>query len=151
MKAREKVLILCTANSCRSQMAEGFLRRYGNDQYEVFSAGTMSCYVNEIAIEVMTEVGIDISGHKSKTISQLPTMNFDYVITVCASADAICPVFPGNAKKLHWPFPDPPHDQGKNEKIVNGFRKVRDAIHSQFKKAAEKGILSANEDLIHNV
>lgn len=150
MMTKEKILILCTANSCRSQMAEGFLRFYGGDQYEVYSAGTMSCYVNEIAIEVMKEVGVDISKHWSKTISQLPVMNFDYVITVCSSADASCPIFPGNAKKLHWPFPDPPHDQGRSEKILNGFRSVRDAIHLQFKKAAEKGILSAHEDLMHN-
>lgn len=138
--SKEKVLILCTGNSCRSQMAEGVLRHYGGERYEVFSAGTQPCYVNPTAIKVMDEIGIDISGHSSKSIAALPVQAFDYVITVCSAADAFCPNFAGKTVKMHWPFPDPPHNEELTEEVIDEFRKVRDAIHDKFRQAAEKGI-----------
>lgn len=139
---KEKVLILCTGNSCRSQMAEGVLRHFGGDKFEVYSAGTYPCYVNPTAIRVMDEIGIDISGHTSKGIGDLPVQAFDFVITVCSAADAFCPNFPGKTQKMHWPFPDPPHDQEVSEKTIQGFREVRDAILEKFKAAAENGFQS---------
>ena len=136
---KKKVLILCTGNSCRSQMAEGILRHYGSDRYEAASAGTKPSKVNEIAIKVMNEIGIDISKQRSKNVSEFNGQNFDYIITVCDNAKESCPVFPGNAVRLHWSFPDPPHDQEITEQVVNEFRKVRDMIHDKFKKAAGSG------------
>lgn len=136
---KKKVLILCTGNSCRSQMAEGILRHYGADRYEAASAGTKPSKVNEIAIKVMKEIGIDISKQRSKNVSEFMGQNFDTIITVCDNAKESCPVFPGNAVRLHWSFPDPPHDKEITEQVVNEFRKVRDMIHEKFKKAAETG------------
>lgn len=137
--AKEKVLILCTGNSCRSQMAEGVLRHYGSEKYDVYSAGTYPCFVNPTAIKVMHEIGIDISGHTSKSIADLPVQVFDYVITVCSAADAFCPNFPGKTRKMHWPFPDPPHDKEVSEETLQGFREVRDAIHVKFRQAVDNG------------
>lgn len=134
------VLILCTGNSCRSQMAEGFLRHYGKDKFEVESAGTIPSRVNETAIQVMKEVGIDISGHRSKHTDEFKDRHFDYVITVCDNAREACPVYLKATKKLHWGFPDPPHNKEVTEKTVAEFRKVRDLIHAKFKDAAEHGI-----------
>lgn len=139
---KEKVLILCTGNSCRSQMAEGFLKHYGSDKYEVYSAGTKPSKVNEIAIKVMNEIGIDISHHKSQHLDEFKDIAFDYVITVCDNAKESCPLYLKVAKKLHWSFPDPPHNQEITEAVVDEFRKVRDQIHTKFKTAAEKGILN---------
>jgi arsenate reductase len=136
---KTKVLILCTGNSCRSQMAEGILRHYGSDKFEVFSAGTKPSKVNETAIEVMKEIGIDISGQQSKHVGDLLGRHFHYVITVCDNAKESCPIFPGSSTRLHWPFPDPPHDKEITEEVRQEFRKVRDLIHIQFKKAAETG------------
>ncbi len=136
---KKRVLILCTGNSCRSQMAEGILRHYGQKNYDVFSAGTRPSSVNTTAIQVMKEIGIDISGQKSKHVNEFKNQQFDYVITVCDSAKESCPVFPAESKMLHWSFPDPPHDQELNEKVVQEFRKVRDMIHEKFKHASMKG------------
>lgn len=137
---KTKVLILCTGNSCRSQMAEGILRYYGSDKFDVFSAGSKPSEVNQTAIEVMKEIGVDISGQKSKHVGEFLGQHFHYIITVCDNAKESCPIFPGNSTRLHWPFPDPPHDKEMTEEVRNEFRKVRDLIHVKFRKAAETGI-----------
>lgn len=139
---KKRVLILCTGNSCRSQMAEGVLRHYGSNRYEVFSAGTKPSSVNPIAIQVMKEIGIDISGQRAKHVDEFQGQAFDYVVTVCDNAREACPFFPGSAERFHWEFPDPPHDKEITESILEEFRKVRDMIHEKFKFAAEKGFES---------
>lgn len=136
---KTRVLILCTGNSCRSQMAEGVLRHYGHDKFEVSSAGTSPSEVNPTAIEVMKEIGIDISKHRSKHIDEFKGQKFDYVITVCDNAKESCPFFGGAVKRLHWSFPDPPHGQEVTPEVLNKFREVRDLIHQRFKSLAEKG------------
>ncbi len=120
-------------------MAEGVLRHYGNRQYEVFSAGTKPSSVNPIAIQVMKEIGIDISNHRSKHVDEFKGQTFDWVITVCDNAKGSCPFFPGNTKRLHWEFPDPPHGEAVTAAIVEEFRKVRAMIREKFKMVAEKG------------
>ncbi len=125
---RLRILVLCTGNSCRSQMAEGFFRHYGNDKLEVFSAGIEPKGLNPKAVQVMEEIGIDISGQSSKHVSRYVGQSFDYVITVCDNAAKNCPVFPGHGKKLHWPFDDPAEATGSEEEILRVFRRVRDEI-----------------------
>jgi arsenate reductase (thioredoxin) len=137
---KQRVLILCTKNSCRSQMAEGILRHYSGDKYEVFSAGTLASHVNENAIRVMREIGIDISNQRSKSLDEFLNRPFDYVITVCDNAKESCPVFPVAKHRLHWSFPDPPQTEEPNEEYLKEFRKVRDMILEKFKRAAEEGI-----------
>ncbi len=139
---KTKVLILCTGNSCRSQMAEGILKHYGSDKFEVESAGTKPSKVNETAIRVMNEIGIDISKHRSKNVSELLGQHFHYIVTVCDNAKETCPVFPGNSIRLHWPFPDPPHDKVITESVLEEFRKVRDLIHQKFRSAGVTGVLN---------
>lgn len=134
-----RVLILCTGNSCRSQMAEGVLRHYGSDKFEVFSAGTKPSQVNANAIKVMNEVGIDISTQRSKHVGEFLGQHFHYVITVCNNAKESCPTFPGNSIRLHWAFPDPPYEKESSEEVLNEFRNVRDLIHEKFKKTAVTG------------
>ncbi len=132
-----RVLILCTGNSCRSQMAEGVLKHYGGDRFEVFSAGTNPSGLNETAVQVMKEIGIDISQQRSKSVEEFMGQHFDVIITVCDSAREACPVFPGGGQRLHWSFPDPLHGKETTAETLNEFRKVRDMIHEKFKKAAE--------------
>ena len=132
---KTKVLILCTGNSCRSQMAEGVLKHYGGDKFDVYSAGTKPSEVNETAIEVMKEIGIDISKQRSKNVGEFLGQNFHYVITVCDNAKESCPVFPGNSIRLHWSFPDPPHEKEVTNEVLEEFRKIRDLIHEKFKGA----------------
>ncbi len=136
---KTSVLILCTGNSCRSQMAEGVLRHYGAGRFDVESAGSKPSTVNETAIRVMKEIGIDISGHRSKHLDEFKDKTFDLVITVCDHAQESCPLYLKAVQKLHWGFPDPPHDQVITESVVNEFRKVRDMIQIKFKELAEKG------------
>jgi len=136
---KQRVLILCTGNSCRSQMAEGVLRHYGSDKFEVFSAGTQPSQVNPTAIRVMKEISIDISGQSSKDVKGFLGQHFHYVITVCDKAEKACPIFPGPAIRLHWFFPDPPHQGEVTEEVLSEFRKIRDAIHEKFKKMAGTG------------
>jgi arsenate reductase len=114
-------------------MAEGVLRHYRGNDFEVFSAGIKPTSVNSTAIKVMKEIGIDISGHRSKHVDEFKGQKMDYVITVCDNAKESCPIFPGAVKVVHWPFPDPPYDQGESEIILNDFRKVRDMIVAKFK------------------
>jgi arsenate reductase len=121
-------------------MAEGILRYYGGDKFEVFSAGTVASHVNKNAIRVMREIGIDISNQKSKSLEQFLDQPFDYVITVCDNAKETCPFFPGAKHQIHWSFPDPPQTEEPNEENLREFRKVRDMILAKFKRAAEEGI-----------
>jgi arsenate reductase len=117
-------------------MAEGVLRHYGQDKFEVYSAGTAPSQVNPTAIEAMKEIGIDISKHRSKHVDEFKGQIFDYVITVCDNAKESCPLFPGPTKRLHWSFPDPPHGQAVTPEVIAKFREVRDLIHEKFKKVA---------------
>lgn len=132
---KKRVLVLCTGNSCRSQMAEGVLRRYGSERYEVHSAGTKPSTVNPTAIAVMREIGIDLSSHRSKHVDEFAGQTFDYVVTVCDSARETCPVFRAG-RLLHWPFPDPPHAGPATPETVDEFRRVRDLILARFRRAA---------------
>jgi len=141
---KKNVLILCTGNSCRSQMAEGVLRHYGHKLYNVYSAGSKPSRVNPIGIQVMNEISIDISNQRSKHWDEFKNIPMDYVITVCGKADQACPVFPGNAKRLHWGFDDPPHEAEVSPAVLDAFRNVRDAIHTKFKRAALNGIDAAD-------
>ena len=129
---KKKVLILCTGNSCRSQMAEGILRHLAGDRFEVVSAGTTPSRVHPLAIKVMAEIGIDISRHRSKAVREFLGQEFDYVITVCDSAKQSCPVFPGKAVKIHWSFEDPAGAEGSEEECLKLFHRVRDEIRRKI-------------------
>lgn len=129
---KERVLFLCTHNSARSQMAEGFLRAKAADRFEVQSAGTEKRAVNPLAIRVMAERGIDISGHTSKVYVGLMQDPWDYLITVCDDANERCPFIPGIQKRLHWSFEDPSRATGGEEERLATFRKVRDQIETQI-------------------
>ena len=129
MDAKKRVLILCTGNSARSQMAEGLFRHEGGSGFEVFSAGTKPTQVRAEAIAVMREIGIDISGHRSKSVEEFAGAPLDLVITVCDNANESCPVFPGPTQRLHWPFEDPASVVGSEEDRRAAFRRVRDQIH----------------------
>ena len=124
----KKILVLCTGNSCRSQMAEGYLKKFLEGKAEVYSAGIEAHGLNPRAVQVMREDGVDISGQQSQTIEQLPTKEFDIVITVCDNAKEQCPVFPSRAKMIHHSFPDPAKATGSEEEIMKSFRKVREEI-----------------------
>lgn len=128
MNHRKRVLILCTGNSARSQMAEGLLRDLADDRFEVASAGVSPTKVRPEAIEAMGEIGIDISTHYSKSVDEYSGQEFDYVITVCDNAQEQCPVFSGNTKRLHWSFEDPAEAAGDEETRLTVFRRVRDEI-----------------------
>ena len=117
-------------------MAEGVLRHYGSDQFEAESAGSEPSNVNPIAIQVMNEIGIDISHHRSKHVKEFLGKDFHYIITVCDQANESCPIFPGPSQRLHWSFPDPPHDGEVTAAVLDEFRQVRDAIHEKFKAFA---------------
>jgi arsenate reductase len=129
---KPRVLILCTGNSARSQMAEGLLRHEGGDRFEVFSAGTKPSHVRPEAIAVMAEIGLDISGHRSKSVDEFVGQNLDFVITVCDNAKETCPVFPGAVQRLHWPFEDPAAVEGSEEVRKAAFRRIRDRIHGRI-------------------
>lgn len=129
---RKRVLILCTGNSARSQMAEGLLRKLAGDRFAVESAGTVASFVRPQAIQVMSEVGIDISSHRSKSLEVFLASPFDYVITVCDNANQSCPVFPGMAERIHWSLDDPAEATGTDDEILAVFRKVRDEIRQKL-------------------
>jgi arsenate reductase len=131
---KKKVLFLCTENSCRSQMAEGILGHLRDNEFEVFSAGVRPSVVNPIAIKVMAEIGIDISGQRSKSVDEFQGISFDFVITTCDAARETCPFFPGKARHLHWSFNDPAAVRGSEEEILSAFRKVRDEIKSRIQE-----------------
>ena len=134
MGKRKRVLILCTGNSARSQMAEGLLRHDGGDRFEVMSAGTISSFVRPQAIEAMREIGIDISGQRSKALDEFLDQPFDYVITVCDNAKESCPVFPGKAERIHWSFDDPAEAEGSEEEKLAFFRRVRNEIREHLRE-----------------
>jgi len=121
---RIRVLFLCTHNSARSQMAEGILRQFGGERFEVYSAGTEPSQVNPLAIRVMQEAGIDISEQSSKSLSEFVGRHFDYVITVCDQANETCPVFPGDPQRIHWSFPDPSAVEGSDEARYQAFERT---------------------------
>ena len=129
----KRVLILCTGNSARSQMAEGLLRSSAGDRFDVFSAGTKPGIVRPEAIAVMSELGIDMSGHRSKHVREFDGQPFDYVITVCDAANDSCPVFPGDAERIHWSLPDPAAVEGSEAERLAAFRRVRDALAERFR------------------
>ncbi len=137
MSDKKRVLILCTGNSARSQMAEGLLRHDDGELFEVESAGTKPSSVRPEAIAVMRELGIDISGHRSKNVSEFDGQDFDYVITVCESARETCPLFFGKAQRLHHDFEDPAAIAGTEEQRLVVFRRVRDELReflAEFRK-----------------
>jgi len=130
---KPSVLILCTGNSCRSHMAEGILRAAAGDLVDVFSAGSKPAgYVHPKAIEVLGEIGIDISAHTSKHMNEFLDRTITTVITVCGRADQLCPVYPGQAHRHHWGFDDPAHAVGTEEEVLAEFRRVRDEIRLVF-------------------
>ena len=145
MDTKPLILILCTGNSCRSHLAEGILRSSAGDLIEVASAGSKPAgYVHPKSIEVMKEIGIDISGHTSKHLEEFLNRNVDTVITVCGNADQACPMFPGQVNRFHWGFDDPAHATGSEGEILNEFRRVRDHIRLVFEAYAaglKRGLL----------
>jgi arsenate reductase len=141
---KKRVLFLCTGNSCRSQMAEGWARHFHSEWLEASSAGVEKHGMNQYAVQVMKESGVDISFHSSKILTDLPDMQFDMVITVCGNANERCPIFPGKTRVVHVPFDDPPalaKQLTDPEQILNCYRKVRDQIKS-FVENDLKGIFS---------
>ena len=131
------VLILCTGNSCRSHLAEGILRAAAGDSLRVASAGSKPAgYVHPLAIEAMREIGIDISSHRSKHLSEFLDQPVETVITVCGNADQVCPMFPGQVNRHHWGFDDPAHATGTPEEQLTVFRRVRDEIRRVFEAYA---------------
>jgi arsenate reductase len=128
MAAKKRVLILCTGNSARSQMAEGLLRHDAGERFEVESAGTNPSHVRTEAVAVMRELGIDISGHRSKHVDEFAGQRFDYVLTVCDNAKESCPIFPGTTTTIHHNFEDPAALQGTEQERLALFRRVRDEI-----------------------
>nr|WP_320161680.1 arsenate reductase ArsC [uncultured Methanoregula sp.] len=125
---KKKILFICTHNSARSQMAEGYMKAKYGDRYEVFSAGTKATRVHPVAIAVMQEIGVDISGHRSKRIDEFFGKGIETVVTVCDSAQGACPFFPGAKEVIHQSFPDPSAFTGSDEEVRTGFRRVRDEI-----------------------
>ena len=144
---KTKVLFLCTGNSARSQMAEAFLRKYAGDHFDVYSAGLEPKGINPFTVQVLNEVGIDISMQRSKDVAEyLGRVNFGYVITVCSNAEANCPIFPGVSIRLHWPFEDPAHFEGSDTEKAARFREVRDQIDLRIHNwLAEQGVRVAAE------
>jgi arsenate reductase len=134
---RLHVLVLCTGNSARSQMAEGLLRDMAGDRIEVASAGVAPTHVRPEAIEAMKEIGIDISTHRSKSIDELVTQAFDYVITVCDNANQHCPVFPGACRRIHWSIEDPAAIAGDEETRLEAFRSARNELRERLDKFIE--------------
>ncbi|MEO6977826.1 MAG: arsenate reductase ArsC [Mucilaginibacter sp.] len=136
----KNILVLCTGNSCRSQLAEGYLRHFAGDKAVVYSAGIETHGVNPKAIQVMAEDGIDISHHTSNNVEEYLTIPFDYIITVCDNANENCPYFPGTAQRVHQNFPDPAKASGTSEQVMDEFRKVRDMIKAYSKEFVNQHI-----------
>lgn len=129
---KKRVLFLCTANSSRSQMAEGIVNHFFGKSISAFSAGTQATHVHPLTIEAMKEIGIDISKHRSKNLSEFDGQRFDYVITLCGNANETCPLYIGGAKKKHIGFDDPAQAQGTKEEILQEFRRIRDKIKEKL-------------------
>jgi arsenate reductase (thioredoxin) len=141
--SKKSVLILCTGNSARSQMAEGLLRSMAGDRFEVFSAGTKPGSVRPEAIAAMREIGVDLSGHRSKSVDEFAGRPIDYVITVCDNARESCPVFPAGTQRMHWPFEDPPGPEASENERMTAFRTVRDEMQARFKSELQSGVFAA--------
>jgi arsenate reductase (thioredoxin) len=133
MSVKKRILILCTGNSARSQMAEGLLRHDASRRFEVSSAGTKPSPIRPEAIQVMRELGIDISGQRSKSVDEFAGQSFDYVLTVCDNAKESCPIFPGTTVAIHHSFQDPAALQGSDEAKIAMFRRVRDEIRDYLR------------------
>ena len=132
---KTKVIFLCTGNSARSQMAEALLRELAGDRFDVYSGGLRPVEVNKLAVSVMKERGIDISGQRSKGLDEfLGKINFGVIITLCDQAERECPIFPGISTRLHWPFEDPAALEGTEEERLAKFREVRDAIEMRIQE-----------------
>ncbi len=132
------ILVLCTGNSCRSHLAEAILRKALGEGYEVASAGSKPAgYVHPLAIKALAEIGLDISSHHSKHLDEFLTQDVETVITVCGNADQVCPMFPGQLNRHHFPFDDPAHATGSEEEQMAVFRRVRDEIRAVFQAYAE--------------
>jgi arsenate reductase len=143
----KRVLILCTGNSARSQMAEGLLRSFGGGRFQVCSAGTQPSIVRPEAIVVMSELGIDLSGHRSKHVREFDSQHFDCVITVCDDASESCPIFPFDTERIHWSFPDPAAVEGSEMERLAAFRRVRDALAQMFRDFIDRsGLATATQD-----
>lgn len=140
-----RVLILCTANSARSQMAEGLLRCEAGTSWEVYSAGTNPTRVRTEAVDVMREAGIDISGHRSKSVDEFAGKDFDYVITVCDNARENCPVFPAGAHRIHWSIKDPASIEGTEEERLDAFRRARDELRDRLRHFAREQVTETEE------
>ncbi len=138
----KKILVLCTGNSCRSQIAEGYLRFFSKGKAEIYSAGIETHGVNPKAISIMKEDGIDISHHTSNHVDEYKDINFDYVITVCDNALERCPYIPTTAEKFHQNFPDPAKAKGTDSEVMNEFRRVRKMIKSYAEDFVQKHIMS---------
>ena len=138
MPAKKRILILCTGNSARSQMAEGLFRHDAGDHFEVFSAGTKPTQVRSEAIAVMRELGIDISGHCSKSVDEFAGQEFDYVLTVCDNARESCPIFPGGTVGIHHSFQDPAALESSEGERLDAFRRVRDEIRDYLREFANQ-------------
>src|SRR5690242_6328381 len=137
---QKKILVLCTGNSCRSQMAEGYLRHFANGKAKVYSAGIETHGVNPKAIAIMKEDGIDISNHTSNNINEYRNIDFDFVITVCDNAKERCPYFPTTAKKFHQNFTDPAKATGTEEAIKNEFRRIRQQIKNYCRQFVSENL-----------
>ena len=137
----KNILVLCTGNSCRSQIAEGYLRHFAGEKAEIYSAGIETHGVNPRAISIMKEDGIDISKHTSNNIDEYLDIDFDFVITVCDNAKEHCPVFPTKAKKFHYNFPDPAKSKGTEEEVLEEFRQVRQMIKDYSKQFVSDNLL----------
>ena len=141
MKVKTKVLVLCTGNSCRSQIAEGYLKHFAKDNAEIYSAGVETHGVNPRAISIMKEDGIDISNHTSNNVEEYKNIDFDFVLTVCDNAKERCPFFSSQAVRLHYNFPDPAKAIGAESEIQTEFRNVRNQIKEYCKKFTEEDLL----------
>ena len=138
MKSKPTILILCTGNSCRSHIAEGILRTEAGDVLDIQSAGSNPAgYVHPLAIQVMAEIGIDISKHRSKHLREFLDRSVETVITVCGNADQACPIFPGQVNRHHWGFPDPAKAVGNDDEVLRVFRQVRDDMRRAFEAYAQ--------------
>jgi arsenate reductase len=124
----KNILVLCTGNSCRSQLAEGYLRHFAGEKANIYSAGIETHGVNPMAVRVMAEDHIDISHHTSNNVNEYADVEFDYLITVCDHANEVCPYFPGNVDRFHYNFPDPAKATGSEREVMDEFRRVRDLI-----------------------
>jgi arsenate reductase (thioredoxin) len=140
--AKKSVLVLCTGNSARSQMAEGLLRHFAGGAVEVYSAGTKPVGVNPLAVEAMRELNIDISAHRSKSVSEFANQDFDTVITVCDSAAEQCPIFPGAPQRIHWSLPDPAAVAGTHAERLQSFRQVREALAAHLRQFLSEHVAS---------